>query len=197
VVVAQLLRSRDDHGRDIQGAPLAALERMRIITMLAALLVACTLDTTSFRSTDRIDSSDPELPSPAVYDLENVARVRVWSGGGYVGTSEDPMTHVGIAIQNTGKQPVIFEDDAVSLALYGKDRVALPAPELRVVVPLGPSKVVIAPGERATFELHFQLGVKLARVAAMTLRWSVMSGGQIIVRTTDFVRDDEPAPFAQ
>jgi hypothetical protein len=197
VVVVQLLRSRDDRIRDIEGAPLAAPERMRIIAMLAALLVACTPDTTSFRSTERIDSSDPELPSPAVYDLENVARVRVWSGGGYIGTSQDPMTHVGIAIQNIGKQPVIFDDDAVSLALYGEDRVPLPAPELRVVVPLGPSKVVIAPGERATFELHFKLGVKLARVAAMTLRWSVMSGGEVIVRTTDFVRDDEPAMLAR
>ncbi len=165
--------------------------------MLAALLVACTPETTSFRSTDRIDSYDPELPSPAIYDIEEVARVRVWSGGGYIGTSEDPMTHVGIAIDNVGTRPLVFDSTAVSLALYDEAHALLPAPELRVVVPLGPAIVTVPPGEHATFELHFKLDVRPSRVAAMTLRWSVSSRGERIARTTDFVREDEPSVFVR
>lgn len=167
---------------------------MRTLALVGALLVACTPDTTtSFRSTERIDSSDPELPSPAIYDLDRIARVRVWSTGGYIGTSEDPMTHVGVAIENTGKRPIVFDGDAASLALYDEAGALLPPPELTVIVPLGPSKVTIAPGARATLELHYKLGVKLTRVAAMTARWTLIAGKERIARTTGFVRDDEPA----
>lgn len=168
---------------------------MRTIAMLAALLIACTPDTTSFRATDRTDSSDPELPSPAIYDIDGVARVRVWSQGGYIGTSEDPMTHVGIAIENIGKQPVLFDGDTVSLALYDETGATLPAPELRVIVPLGPTKATIAPGARATFELHFKLAVKVSRVAGMKFRWKLVAGTEPIARTTSFVREDEPSTF--
>lgn len=167
---------------------------MRTLALVGALLVACTPDTTtSFRSTERIDSTDPELPSPAVYDLTGVARVRVWSGGGYMGTSEDPMTHVGVAVENTGKRALLFDGEAASLALYDEAGALLPAPELSVIVPLGPSKVTIAPGAKATFEMHYRLGVKLSRVAAMTARWTLIAGKERIARTTSFVRDDEPA----
>lgn len=167
---------------------------MRTLALLGAFLLACTPDTTSsFRSTERIDSQDPELPSPAVYDLAGVARVRVWSTGGYIGTSDDPMTQIGIAVENTGKRPLVFDGDAASLALYDEAGALLPAPQLAVISPLGPSKITIAPGARTTLELHYKLDVKLGRVAAMTARWTLIAGKERIARTTGFVRDDEPA----
>jgi len=177
------------------GVGLAAMRIMRTphvrIAFLAVAAAACTPETTSFRSTDRIDSSNPDVPAPAIYDLRDVARVRVWSTGGFIGSSEDPMTQIGIQVDNVSRGPIVFDGDSAALAIFDEQGVALAEPVLTSIVPLGPSQVTIAPGASAKLDLYFKLAVRPRRVASMRARWTLIAGGERIVRSTSFVRDDE------
>jgi hypothetical protein len=156
-------------------------------------LASCTQDTTSFRSTDRVDSSDPSAPAPGVYDIAKVARVRAWSPGGYIGTSEEPMTQVTVQIENVGKRPIVFDGERASLAIFDDTGAALPTPELTSIVPLGPAQLAIAPGKSAKLDMHFKLGVKLTRVNTMQAHWVLVAVGERIAQTASFVRDDDGA----
>ena len=160
---------------------------------LAVAAAACSPETTSFRSTDRVDSSEADVPTPAIVDLRDVARVRVWSTGGFIGSSEDPMTQIGIKIDNVSRRPIVFEGDAAALAIFDAQGVALADPVLTSIVPLGPSQVAIGPGASVTLDLYFKLPVRPRQVASMRARWAVIAGGERIVRSTSFVRDDEIA----
>ena len=166
---------------------------MRLIVFAAAAAAcaaACTPQTTSFRPTDRIDgSSERAGPTAAVYDLTD-ARVHVWSTGGFIGTSDDPMTHVGIEIQNLGKRPIVFDGDAVALAIYDANGGSLPVPMLTSIVPLGPAQLEIKPATTVILDTYFKMPVPLAQVARMRVRWSLKFGDERHVDVTNFVRDD-------
>jgi len=163
------------------------------VALFAVAAASCTPETTSFRSTDRVDSSNPDVPTAAIYDLRDVARIRVWSTGGFIGSSEDPMTQIGIQVDNLGRRPIVFDGDAAALAIFDDQGVALAEPVLTSIVPLGPSQVTIAPKASATLDLYFKLPVRPRQVASMRARWAVIAEGERIVRTTNFVRDDDIA----
>lgn len=162
--------------------------------VLAALLASCGPDTTSFRTTDKSDG-EAHTPAAAVYDVRAgarvVARVHVWSGGGYLGTNDEPMTHIGFDVENVGRQPVSFDGDALALSVFDSTGAALPAASFTTVTPIGPSQVVIAPGARATLDSYFMIPVALRVVDHMQVRWSLRIGNDRHVGTTSFTRDDE------
>ncbi|MGE5185959.1 MAG: hypothetical protein ACM31C_28075, partial [Acidobacteriota bacterium] len=118
---------------------------------LAALLaiVACNgSETTSFRTTDRGDNTDRPGPPAAAYDLRlaggGLASVHVWSNGGYIGASDEPMAHIGFQIDNRGARPVVFDSESLRLLAFARDGAALPAPAFVTVTPLGPARVPVA-----------------------------------------------------
>lgn len=152
------------------------------LVALSLALAACGPENTSFRTIDR---SDPAT-SAAYYPLRG-ATVHVWSNGGYIGSSDEPMTHIGFDIRNTGVRPIVFDGDALKLAVTGKSGVPLPDSKFVTITPLGPSKVTIAPGAETQLDTYFQLGVRPRMVEGMRIRWSVDGQSQI----TSFVRDDD------
>lgn len=154
---------------------------------LSVALVACGPETTSFRTTDRADPAD----GAALYHLEGTT-VRVWSNGGYIGTSDEPMTHVGFDIRNTGAQPLVFDGDALQLVVTGKRGIPLPPAKFVTITPLGPSQLAIPPGAETLLDTYFQLPVRPRAVEAMKIKWSLHGRTQI----TDFERDDDYAIVA-
>src|SRR5690349_21075266 len=83
---------------------------MRAPSLVALFAVAaCGPETTSFRTTDRGDGSERAGPPAAAYVVRDAAQVRVWSNGGYIGSSDEPMTHVAFEIRAT--RPVVFDSD--------------------------------------------------------------------------------------
>jgi hypothetical protein len=66
-----------------------------------------------------------------------------------------------------------------------------PDPELTSILPLGPSHLLILPTTGVTLDLYFKLAVRLELVASMHASWSIHAGEERVVRTTNFVRDDE------
>lgn len=154
------------------------------LVALALALAACGPETTSFRTIDRSDPAN----GAALYSLSG-ATVHVWSNGGYIGSSDEPMTHVGFVIRNDGARPIVFDGDALHLVLTGKHGVALPAARFVTITPLGPSQVTITPGAETQLDTYYQLPVRPRAVEGMQVRWSV--GGREVV--TSFVRDDDAA----
>jgi len=152
------------------------------LVALALALAACGPETTSFRTTDRSDPAD----GAALYEAKG-ATVHVWSNGGYIGSSDEPMTHVGFDIRNTGARPIVFDGDALQLVITGNQGAPLPAARFVTITPLGPSQVTIAPGADVQLDSYYQLPVRPRVVEAMTIRWSLGGGTQI----TSFVRDDD------
>lgn len=155
------------------------------LVALSLALAACGPENTSFRTTDR---SDPAAATTgaAVYPLRG-ATVHVWSNGGYVGSSDEPMTHIGFDIRNTGTRPIVFDGDALRLVVTGRSGVPLPETKFVTITPLGPSRVTIAPGADAQLDTYFELGVRPRAVEGMKIRWSLDGQTQI----TSFVRDDD------
>lgn len=188
-------RDRMQRVRASLGARVAARSVMRL-SRLAPLLVlaACGPETTSFRPTDQGDGGERSGPPAASYpvrlDGRDVASVHVWSNGGYIGSSDEPMTHVGFEIRNTSARGLVFDGDA--LALIGLDRYGamLPLARFTTVTPLGPAQVPIAPGTTTTLDAYFQLPVRPRAIDAMRVRWSLQIGDRRLDQTTSFVRDD-------
>lgn len=168
---------------------------------LAALFVfaACGPETTSFRT---IDNSDPDRPSAALYAMHDAARVDVWSNGGYIGSSGEPMTHVGFEIRNTSSAPIVFDSDALRLVVVGAHGALLPPARFTTVTPLGPAQVSIAAGATKTLEAYFVLPVRPRMIDAMWVRWSLKIGDTGYDGMSSFTRDDgypvsEPPPAAR
>jgi hypothetical protein len=169
---------------------------MRLFHLAALLAVAaCGPETTSFRTTDQGDGSERAGPPAAAYSVRvgdrHAARVYVWSNGGYIGTSDEPMTHIGFEIRNTGGKPVVFDGDAMQLLLLDNRGKALPPATFTAVTPLGPAQVPIAAGSTATLDAYFMLPVRPRGVETMRVRWSLQLGDARYDQTTSFVRDDD------
>jgi hypothetical protein len=164
-----------------------------IATMLA--LAACAPESTSFRTTDQGDGSERTGPPAAAYRVADIAKVHVWSNGGYISTGEEPMSHVGFEIQNTSPRPIVFDSDALQLLVFDKDGQPLPTATFTAVTPLGPARVPIAAHETTTLDVYFLLPVRPKVVDTMRLHWSLMLGDERYEQSTSFVRDDD-APVA-
>jgi hypothetical protein len=164
---------------------------------IAALLVvaACGPETTSFRTTDRGDGTDRTGPPAAAYVVRmggrEVANVHVSSNGGYIGSSGEPMTHVGFEIRNSATTPVVFDSDALRLVVIDKHGAPLPPTAFTSVTPLGPAQVPIAAGATVALDAYFWLPVRPRVVDTMRVQWSLTSGDERYDQTTSFVRDDD------
>ncbi|MDQ2766424.1 MAG: hypothetical protein M3Y30_04640 [Gemmatimonadota bacterium] len=150
-----------------------------------------TSETTSFRPTDRIDISDPGAQTAAVYDIQGVARVHVWSTGAVIGRNDDSTTHIGFQIENIGHHGIEFDGNTFELVIFHESGAQLPDPILTSIVPLRPSRLPIPPATGVTLDLYFKLAVRLQHVASMRASWSILAAEQRIVRSTNFVRDDD------
>jgi hypothetical protein len=178
------------------GVPIA---RMPVMTraLLAALVAvaACGTETTTFRTTDRTDADDHPGSAAAIYDVRlgaATAVVHVWSNGGYIGTSDDPMTHVGFEIRNTGSRPIVFDSDALELVLFDSQGARLPTARFTAVTPLGPARVPIAGHATVALDAYFRIPVRPRVVEQMRARWVLLAGNKHDVQYTSFVRDDSP-----
>ncbi|CAN5360550.1 hypothetical protein BH11MYX1_BH11MYX1_09860 [soil metagenome] len=145
-------------------------------------------ETTSFRPTDRLDTSG--TPAVALYDIHDVARVRVWSKGGFIGSTGDPTVRVCIQIENIGIRGIEFDGKTFELAIFHECGVQLPDPELTSIEPLGPSPRLIPPKTGVTLDLYFRLAVRPQLVASMRASWFILAAEERFVWTTNFVRDD-------
>jgi len=157
------------------------------------VLAACGSETTTFRSTDRGDGADRIGPPAAAYDLHaggEAAHAYVWSRGGYISNTDEPMVDVGFEVHNLGKHPIVFDDDALALELFDRDGRAMSPASLVAVVPLGAAKVVIAPGATVMLEAAFQTPVRPLVIQSMRAHWSIAIGDARQSEVTSFVRDD-------
>lgn len=174
------------------GSHIAGTIGMRSKLSVLAVVAACSVEPTAFRTTDRGDDRDPRA---AAYDISISARattqVRVWSNGGYVGSGDEPMTHVGFQITNTGSTVIRFDSDALELKLIDRDGKPLPKPAFVALTPLGPALVSIWPDTTVTLDSYFRLFVPPQVVARMQVRWSITDGRRRRVEQTSFVRDDD------
>jgi hypothetical protein len=165
--------------------------RTLALTTAALLFAACSLESTSFRPTDRGDGSERDGPPAAAYDA-SFAKIYVWSTGGYYSNTDEPMTQIHFEIRNTSTAPVVFDGDALSLALFDASGTSIGPAAFVVVAPLGPAQVAIAPGATVLLDAYFALPVATRRVAAMHAQWAVTSGRVRRFEVTHFVRADEP-----
>jgi hypothetical protein len=173
---------------------------MKIIAAipLAVASASCTPETTSFSTTDQTDPSDPD--GAAYYEVRlgkrGSARVHVWSNGGYFGTSDEPMTHVGFDIYNTGPVPLVFDTTGLGLTIKGKHDAWLPPPTFVRLTPLAPPQITIGPGSSTMFDAYYELGTRPTNVQKMHVRWELVAEGEPIAEQTTFVRDDD-APVVE
>lgn len=151
-------------------------------------LAACGPETTSFRTTDRGDGSERAGPPAATYAIGETAQVHVWSNGGYLSPSDEPMTHIGFEIHAT--RPIVFDTDALGLALFDKYGILLPPARFVSVTPLGPSQLPIAAATTTALDAYFLLPVRPRTVGTMRVHWSLQIGDSHDEQVTTFVRDD-------
>ena len=158
--------------------------------LLAGLLAlaACGPETTSFRTTD---ASDPARPSASLQVVKDGARIDVWSNGGYIGSSDEPMTHVGFDIRNTSANPLVFDTDALSVTVFDRRGAPLPATRFVALTPLGPAQIAVGPGETRLLDTYFMLPVTPRAVQSMRVQWTVRIGDHRYPQTSSFVRDDD------
>lgn len=181
---AQTLRRT---GTSPQNEPTVAAERN---LHSRSVMPSSASETTSFRPTDYVELSDARTAA-AAYDIQDVARVHVWSTGGFISNSDDSMTHVGIQIENIGGHGIAFDGTTFELVIFHECGAQLPNPTLTSIVPLGPCHLLIPPGTSVTFDLCFKLAVHPQLVASMRASWFILAAEERIGRTTNFVRDDE------
>lgn len=155
--------------------------------VMSIVLVACGPEVTSFRTTD---TSDPARPGAALVTVENGVTVAIWSNGGYVGTSDEPMTHVGFEVRNTSAEPAVFEGGGLALTVLGKHGETLPIVKFVAVTPLGPADVSVPARSTTALDSYFMLPVRPRAVDTMRVHWSVRIEGASHDQTTSFVRDD-------
>ncbi|TMQ12550.1 MAG: hypothetical protein E6J90_31060 [Deltaproteobacteria bacterium] len=160
---------------------------------------ACGPETTSFRTTDHSDTTRFGPPS-AAYDVylagQLVARAHVWSTGGFISASDEPMTHVGFEISNAGNQSLMFDGDALELVAFDSDGDRLPPPRLTAITPRGPSLVMIPPGDTIVLAAYFLLPVRPRNVIGMEARWMLRTASDEVRQLTGFLRDDD-APILE
>jgi hypothetical protein len=165
----------------------------RLLAAIPLAVASCTPETTEFRTTDQSDPSDPDRG--ASYRVRvgqrGAARVQVYSYGGYFGTSDEPMTHVGFDIHNTGSEPLVFDVRDLHLAVEGAQARRLPSPRLTAVTPLGPEKIRIPPGSSTMFDSYFQLKNAPVEVERMQVRWKLSADSAEVEQLTTFVRDHD------
>lgn len=155
---------------------------------------ACGPETTSFRTTER---SDPERAGPpsAPYDVylggKLVAQTHVWSSGGYLSSTDEPMTHVGFEIRNTASHALTFDGDLLELLVFDRSGKPLPQPKLTSITPLGPALITVAPGDTTMLAAYFLLPVRPRTVDSMQVRWTLRLGSDEYRQVTGFVRDDD------
>lgn len=153
-----------------------------------AVLAACGSETTSFRPTD---ANDPARPAAARIAVAKDIRVDVWSNGGYLGSSDEPMTHVGFEIQNGGTSPIVFEARQLALDVFDKRGAALPSARFVAVSPLGPDQIAVAPGETKTLDAYFLIPVRPRVIETMRVHWRIRIEDRHYRQTSSFVRDDD------
>jgi hypothetical protein len=168
----------------------------RLYCIAVAIIAAgCGPETTSFRTTDKGDGSDLDHPARAAYDVgatdRRVAHIEVWSSGGYIGNADQPMTHVGFEVENTGHRTIVFDGDALSVVVFDNAGAMLPPTTFVVIAPLGPSQISVSPGATVTLDSYFKLHVRPRIVDSMRVRWSVRVDDERYDETTNFVRDDD------
>jgi hypothetical protein len=160
---------------------------------------ACGPETTSFRTTDR-SASDRIGPPSAGYDVyvagQLVARAHVWSSGGFISSSDQPITHIGFEISNTSARPVLFDGDALELRAFDGDSAALPAPRLTSLSPAGLPLVTIPPSETVVLAAYFHLPVRPRGIDSLEARWTLRTGNDEYRQITGFIRDDD-APIVE
>lgn len=155
-------------------------------------LVACGPETTSFRTTDRADATDRAAASYSVrLEGREMASVHVSSNGGYISSTDEPMTHIGFEIRNTSARSITFDTDKLQLDLTGMRGAPLPSAAFTTVTPLGPAHVSIAPGATTALDAYFLLSVRPRVVESMRLHWSLDLPAARYEQVTTFVRDDE------
>lgn len=159
------------------------------VAVLVAIAACGGPETTSFRTTDRGDNTDRAGPPAAAYDVHG-ANVHVWTNGGYIGSSDEPMTHVGFEIRNTSAQPIVFDGDALQLVAFDRNGAPLPPVAFAAITPLGPSQIAIAHDATVTFDAYFKLPVRPRVVDSMRVHWSLRAGAASHGEVTTFVRDD-------
>lgn len=155
---------------------------------------ACGPETTSFRPIERADPNHAGPPSVA-YDValggQTAARVHVWSNGGYVSSSDDPMTHIGFEINSATLRPLTFDADTLELVVFDRDGAPLPHARLTTITPNGLSLITVPPASTALFGVYFQLPVRPRSVGSMQVRWTLRLDGDDYHEVTGFLRDDD------
>jgi len=162
----------------------------RTIVVAVFAVAACGPETSSFRTTDR---GDPDRPTAAQHVVPNVAVGDVWSNGGYIGSSDEPMTHVGFELRNTSSRPIVFDADALRLSLFDKYGAALPPARFSAITPLGPARIAVGAGTTKAFDAYFVLPVRPRVVGTMRVQWSILANDRLYDLTSNFVRDDDEA----
>jgi hypothetical protein len=169
--------------------------------LVIAACAACGPETTSFRTTDKGDASERVGPPAAAYDVRlgdppiAQVQVHVWSNGGYLSPSGEPMTHVGFELRNTSTQPVVFDGDALALAVFDSSATALPPSHFTTITPLGPSQIQIQPGATVVLGSYFTIPVRPRAVDSMRIKWSLRLRDKRYVQITSFTRDDDAPGF--
>ena len=143
------------------------------------------------RPTDCVALSNRGAQTAAVYDIQDVARIHVWSTGGFISNIDEPMIHVGIQIENISRHAIGFDSTSFELVVFHECGAPMPDPMLTSNVPLGPSHVLIPSATGVTLDLYFKLAVRLQLVASMRARWSILAAEERLVRSTSFVRNDD------
>jgi len=176
----------------------------RLAVLIAVVIAcgawgACGPEITSFQTIDRSDPYRAGPPS-AGYDIhiagQLVAQAHVWSSGGYVSSSDEPMTHVGFEIVSLGAYPVIFDGDTLELIVFDGDSAKLPGTRLTAITPLGSALIAVRPGTTAVFAAYFALPVRPRVVESMQVRWTLHTSDNEYHQITGFVRDDD-APVVE
>ena len=170
----------------------------RLATWVAVLLAggaaACGPETTSFRTTDRSDPNHAGPPS-AAYDVflggRLAARAHVWSSGGYLSSTGEPMAHVGFEINSATMRPVMFDGDALELIVFDDAGAKLPPTRFTTVTPLGPSLIIVPPASTVMLGAYFLLPVRPRAVESMQVRWTLRLDAEDYHQVTGFIRDDD------
>jgi hypothetical protein len=156
---------------------------------------ACGPETTSFRAAETTDEPNRPGPPSAAYDVamaeQPIAQVHVWSNGGYLSISEEPMTHVGFEIRNTSAWPIQFDGDALTLTVFDNTAAALPVAEISSVEPLGPTLHSIRPGDSLLLGAYFHVPVRPRAVDTMAVQWALRADGKRYLQVTRFTRNDD------
>lgn len=166
-----------------------------IVAATAALAggAGCSPDTTEFRTIERADPGHAGPPS-VVYDIQfneqRASRAHVWSSGGYLSSTGQPMTHIGFEIRNPTARPLAFDADALELVVFDRHGARLPPARLAMITPRSPSLIIVPPGSTAVVGAYFELPLRPRNVGSMQVRWMVRLDAEEYRQVTGFLRDD-------